>query len=361
MKFHEVIAGTWRDNVLFTVLIELTYRCNLDCFFCYNDLSQRGKPMRLDDYIKVLDDLAAMQVMTITLSGGEPLAHPDFFEIGKAARQRGFVVRIKSNGHALRNDLARRVQDEIDPFIIEISLHGGSAKTHDRQTRIPGSFERLLENLKGFRDLGLRFKLNSALTVWNEGEIREMFAIADSLGATLQFDPTVTPRDDGNVEPLDIAASPDGLRSLVRIQFERARQSGSSDPNVQRPAQDADLAPPGPEKHCGAGSSTIAIDPFGNVYPCVAWRSAVGNLHNASIQEIWTDPTLLPEFRQATVAAKDMLESEGTLGTYLAFCPGLAVNRTGRPDIIPDEQRERGKTLRNAFESELVNSERETK
>ena len=56
-----------------------------------------------------------------------------------------------------------------------MSLHGATAATHDRQTRVPGSFDRLLANLGELRPLGLRVKLNSTLTAWNEGEIEGMF------------------------------------------------------------------------------------------------------------------------------------------------------------------------------------------
>ena len=46
-------------------------------------------------------------MLNLTLSGGEPLAHPDFFLLGSRARELGFVVRVKSNGHALRGAALR--------------------------------------------------------------------------------------------------------------------------------------------------------------------------------------------------------------------------------------------------------------
>ena len=83
-----------------------------------------------------------MQVMNLTLSGGEPLANRHFFEIGQLARELGFVTRIKSNGHALNEDIARRLRAEVDPFTIELSLHGATAETHDRQTRVARQFRK---------------------------------------------------------------------------------------------------------------------------------------------------------------------------------------------------------------------------
>ena len=115
-------------NLLFSVLVELTYRCNLDCFFCYNDLGAAGTPLSREQYFRLFAELRELEVLNLTLSGGEPLAHPDFLALGARARELGFVVRVKSNGHALRGELARRVRDEVDPFLIEVSLHGATRR-----------------------------------------------------------------------------------------------------------------------------------------------------------------------------------------------------------------------------------------
>ncbi len=340
--FGGKVESIWRENRLFTVLLELTYRCNLDCFFCYNDVSLKGTPLATEQYFSLLDELAELGTLQLSLSGGEPLAHPDFFRIGARARELGFVVRIKSNGHALRDVLARRVRDEIDPYAIEVSLHGARAETHDRQTRVPGSFTRLVENLGGLAELGLRVKINSTLTAYNEGEIEGMFAIADSLGFPLQIDPDVTPRDNGDLEPLVVRASRAGLVRLFEIETERGSaraatmgETPAADAAtagqvaaVQRQG-DADQPRPASGKHCGAGSSNIAIDPYGNVYPCVQWRRPVGNLHQASIREIWSTSPALAGIRQLVTEIPGRLQASGPAAHLLNFCPGAAELATG--------------------------------
>jgi radical SAM protein with 4Fe4S-binding SPASM domain len=346
MTFASVLQRTWRDNRLFAALVELTYRCNLDCFFCYNDLALRGRPLSLAQYCAFFAELRQLEVMNLTLTGGEPLAHPDFLRLGARARELGFVVRIKSNGHALRGTMARRIRDEIDPFLIEVSLHGASAEVHDRQTRVPGSFARLLPNLREMRRLGLRVKLNSTLTAWNEHQAAAMMDLADDLGMPLQIDPEVTQRDDGSREPLAIGASRAGLARLFELLEERAARArraaagagaGTGGGNAPPPAPavqvgrqaDDGLMPGVAEKHCGAGSSGIAVDPYGNVYPCVQWRRPVGNLHEQSIGEIWTRSTGLAEVRALTVAAKQVVDAHGAAGPLLAFCPGNAAAHSG--------------------------------
>jgi MoaA/NifB/PqqE/SkfB family radical SAM enzyme len=343
MSFGRVMRRTWNENLLFTALVELTYRCNLDCYYCYNDLGLRGTALTRDQYFRFFEDLAAMQTMYLILSGGEPLAHPDFFPLGRRARELGFVTKIKSNGHALRGALARRVKDEIDPFMVEISLHGECAETHDRQTRVEGSFDRLMQNLPALQDLGLRIKLNSTLTAWNENEVEGMYRIADNLGALLHVDPQVTPRDDGDTSPLSISPSREGVQRLFRFQLERDRALPKQDNGpADMPDERSCMGPDGSViRQCGAGSSGVAVDPFGNVYPCVQWRRPIGNLHEQSIHDIWhQESPELADIRQATVAVKNLVSSYGTKGNGMAYCAGLAETTTGEAvGVYPAAQR----------------------
>lgn len=350
MSFTEVLRKTWQDNLLFSVLVELTYRCNLDCFFCYNDLGLRGEPLATEEYFRFFEDLRDLQVLNLTLSGGEPLAHPDFLKLGARARELGFVVRVKSNGHALRGEMARRLRDEVDPFLIEVSLHGATAATHDRQTRVPGSFERLLANLHEVLELGLRVKVNSTLTRWNEDEAEGMLDLAGSLGLPIQIDPEVTPKDDGDREPLSIAPSREGVRRLFALQARRAAEAGAN-LSIAHGADDGTLPAP-VEKHCGAGSAGIAVDPYGNVYPCVQWRRPVGNLHRQPIREIWTGSAGLREVREITAGAKRMVDGYGPSGSFLNFCPGSAATRTGDPLAIYPEAVLRMEETEKAFGAE---------
>jgi len=343
MSYEDTIVGTWKTHHLFSALIELTYRCNLDCYFCYNDLELRGEPLRVSDYERVFDELAELGCLHLALSGGEPLAHPDFFAIGAKARELGFVVRVKTNGHALGGELLNRLQSEVAPFIVELSLHGARAETHDRQTRVPGSFERLLRNLEAIRHRELRAKINTTLTRWNEDEIEGMFAIADRFGLSLTIDPEVTPKDDGDREPLDIAASPEGLRRLMAVQNASA---GDARAEVRREG-DGEVTSRATDRHCGAGASGIAIDPYGNVYPCVQWRRAIGNVHERSLRELWCANEKLDAIRGITVAAKDTVRGHerDTEGSLTGFCPGVAEMLTGDPLTVPESTAVRSRIL----------------
>ncbi len=337
MTVDQIMARTWDENILFSVLFELTYTCNLNCFYCYNDLGSRGEPLTLDEYEGVLRELAKMQIMNLTLSGGEPLAHPHFFAIGRLARELGFVIRIKSNGHALNEDIVRRLRAEVDPFVIELSLHGASAKSHDRQTRVEGSFERLIRNLESMVGTGLRVKLNGTLTRWNESEIEEMFALADGLGVKLVMNSTMTPRDGGDLTPLDIVATDHGIR---RLHEQYRRRAGGEE------ARSECRELPSVSKICGAGSSGLTIDPFGEVFPCVQWRRSMGNIRSSSIHEIWNNSSALDEVRTLSQAAKTTMDRLGEAGEGTMHCLGLSEELTGDPLTTDPVSRRNGELYR---------------
>lgn len=346
MAFVHTMNRLRQENVLYSVLFELTYRCNLDCFFCYNDLSLQGTSLELDHYYVALEDLAEMQVMQVALSGGEPLAHPDFLRIGARARELGFMVRVKSNGHALRGELAKRVKEEVDPYQIDISLHGAKAETHDRQTRIPGSFDRLMDNLQEIRELGLRVQLKSTLTSWNEEQTADMMDLAQSFGVKIEFDTSVTPRDDGDLSPLSIAPTRAGVERLLGLLKARSEMaSASSRDELAAPSEVQKSQKATPKLNCGSGNMTLTVDPFGNVYPCVQWRRSLGNLHEQRIREIWQSSPALRDVRRINGEAYEMMKGLGDKAPQAGFCMGLAAQQTGDPLSLYPSVKERLRSL----------------
>ena len=141
----KVMPEVRKKRVLHDVSLELTYKCNLDCFFCYNDRDKQGAMLSLQQYRVLLEDLAQMQTLYLMLTGGEPMVHPHFFEIGQMAKDLGFAVRIRTNGHSLSKQNVARLVADVDPYYVEVSLHGAcllytSPSPRDkRQSRMPSS------------------------------------------------------------------------------------------------------------------------------------------------------------------------------------------------------------------------------
>src|SRR5688572_12899725 len=93
-----------KTHVPHSALMEITWRCNLKCLHCYLPEGQRRKSAReadelsTDELKRVLDELADLGVLYLTLSGGEVAMRPDFLTLVEHARKRTFDVRIFTTG-----------------------------------------------------------------------------------------------------------------------------------------------------------------------------------------------------------------------------------------------------------------------
>jgi MoaA/NifB/PqqE/SkfB family radical SAM enzyme len=83
-------------------------RCNLACAYC-NEYDDYSKPVPLETMRRRLDRLAELGTTIITLSGGEPLLHPEVDEIIAHIRRRGIMAGMITNGYLLTADRIRRL------------------------------------------------------------------------------------------------------------------------------------------------------------------------------------------------------------------------------------------------------------
>jgi MoaA/NifB/PqqE/SkfB family radical SAM enzyme len=285
--------------------LELSYRCNWRCVFCYNPRHHDLRGLPTARWLSLLDELRALGTLYVALTGGEPLGHPDFLEIARGVRERAFALRILTNGALVTEARAGEIA-RLMPMAVELSLHGARAETHERTTATPGSFAAMLRGLDRLRERGVALVLKTPVTRLNEDELDGMRELAEARGIPLRLDAALTPRDDGDTGPLAYRATPAGLLRMYRALAEQGVL-----PREERIKGGA---------NCGLGRTTLAIDPEGNLFPCLQWRRApLGNVRETPIGLVWS-------------------QSEEDAGPALAafpFCPALAQQLTGDP-LQPD-------------------------
>jgi MoaA/NifB/PqqE/SkfB family radical SAM enzyme len=83
-------------------------RCNLSCAYC-NEFDDHSKPVPTAEVFHRVDRLAALGTGVLTLSGGEPLLHPDLDDIVGRIRARGMIATVITNGLLLTVDRIERL------------------------------------------------------------------------------------------------------------------------------------------------------------------------------------------------------------------------------------------------------------
>jgi MoaA/NifB/PqqE/SkfB family radical SAM enzyme len=107
MKIAKALVSTKHP---FLVHIIPMRRCNLDCGYC-NEYDDVSKPVPLAEMKKRLDILAGMGTSMITISGGEPLMHPELEEVIRHMRSRGIYAGMITNGFLLSKERIERLND----------------------------------------------------------------------------------------------------------------------------------------------------------------------------------------------------------------------------------------------------------
>lgn len=93
-------------------------RCNLSCTYC-NEYDDFSKPVPTQEMLRRIDRLADLGTTIITISGGEPLLHPELEEIVRRVRRRGMLAGLITNGYLLT---AQRIQQLNDAGLDHLQI-----------------------------------------------------------------------------------------------------------------------------------------------------------------------------------------------------------------------------------------------
>ena len=93
-----------------TILAHLvvTRRCNLACAYC-NEYDHVSEPVPLELLRRRIDDLASRGTSIITISGGEPLLHPELEQVVAHIRSRGIIATLITNGYLLTEQRIKKL------------------------------------------------------------------------------------------------------------------------------------------------------------------------------------------------------------------------------------------------------------
>lgn len=137
-----------RAKIPFRYFLELTYRCNLTCPYCYVGNERNKQELTLEEWKKVICQIPFYSI--VTLVGGEPLVRKDFVEILEAVSKRVFgKTHVVSNG-ILINDEIIKAFIKYNLLLLSVSLDGYGA-THDKNRGKEGIFDKIVSNLENLK------------------------------------------------------------------------------------------------------------------------------------------------------------------------------------------------------------------
>ena len=282
------------------LLAELTHRCPLGCPYCSNPLALDPRDGELDTatWARVFREAAALGVLQVHLSGGEPGARRDLVEITAAAHAAGLYGNLITSAVGI-TDKTLRALAEAGLDHVQISIQDSEQTSADRIAGYDGAFARKRALAAEVVRLGLPLTVNAVMHRANIDRIGEVLDLALALDASRV--------EIAHVQYYGWALKNRAALMPTREQVERAaalveelraRHHGRIVIDAVVPDYYARYPKP-----CvgGWGRRSLNVTPAGKVLPCHAAESIPGlefwNVRDHSLADIWTSSPAFNAFR----------------------------------------------------------------
>ncbi|MCL2804310.1 MAG: radical SAM protein [Treponema sp.] len=283
---QEFLNENFKDNPhLASFQIELTSRCNERCIHCYIPHKYKLEDIAPDFFYDVLDQCRNMGLLSLTLSGGEPMLHPMFCDFLSKAKEYDFSINILSNFTLLNDEIIAEMKAN-RLSSVQVSLYSMKPEIHDGITKLPGSFEKTKNSILKLIENNIPLQISCPTMKQNKNCYIDVMKWARENKCRTVSDFIMMARYDGCVENLENRLSIDETEKLINDVLDNDQEyrmellgANIDAINVRDISED---------KICGVCIDTLCMVANGNVYPCSGWQSYVcGNLKETPLREIW--------------------------------------------------------------------------
>ena len=271
--------------------IEVTAECNLRCRHCYRDSGpQQIERMPTSSLLDILQRLVDNGLRAVEITGGEPFKHPDIITILSFCEENFELTGVLTNGTILNEEIISKLRSMGDHVFLSISLDGSTSEIHDPRRGCISAFERTVRNIELLSKAGVKTRVSMCVDEGNFADVENTLLLAQKLGALAFTYSPILPFGRGKNSAqhgwrLD-------AREVMKLEIELAeRYKGFLTSYTKEMACDLDN-----DENCGAGYRTYAMDPLGNVRPCVTFGTdelIIGNLVKQGIEEVFSHPVTM--------------------------------------------------------------------
>ncbi len=275
MKLKQIIAlGTkvakaklFRSKIPLKVTFYITYRCNLNCPFCYRKI-QEIPEMSTVQIKEMMKEFKSMGTFFWVFNGGEPLLREDLPELIEYAKDLGFYCSLVTNGVLLAQKLENNPSYRKLDFV-QISLEGPQ-EIHDRMYG-QGTYERVIDALNLLKELNIRTNILTLIAQDNIDYFDYLIGLVTQYHMTIAFQPMAIQKED-NLE-LSQQHFPQEFRfkEAVNKLIKQKKRGAPIISSFEFLRMISDCWPDVPNKiHCYAAHFFCNVTPDGYIVPCCA-------------------------------------------------------------------------------------------
>lgn len=205
----EQLKNWARQNfVPLNATFELTPFCNFNCVMCYVHLTKekaerQGKHLSAAEWIEIACQAKEMGTLYVTLTGGEPFIHPEFWEIYSELNKMGFLISILSNGSLIDESVMEKFREYGMPFSMKLTVYGASDETYKRVCGSADGFTKISKAVDLLKEAGVPLKLTSTIVRENADDLQKIYDFAKEKGVPVQHTISVIKSSRGSVNTVE--------------------------------------------------------------------------------------------------------------------------------------------------------------
>jgi len=300
---------------------EITRSCNLACVHCRASALHGPYEGELstEEAKALLDNIKSFSNPIIILTGGEPLARPDFCEIAKYGSEIGLRMVLGTNATLMTPDIAAKLKEVGIPRM-SVSIDFPTPEKHDEFRGLPGAFETAVKGIKIAQEAGIEVQINSTITKLNVAYLDDLLKFSKEVGAVAfhpfllvptgrgkeleeqelppeEYERTLNWVYDKQKEEKDIFFKPTDAPHYFRIVRQRAKAEGKKASEMMTGHPHAARGLETMTRGCLGGIGFCFISHVGQVQPCGYFEKAAGNIKGQTFKEVWEDSQLFADLR----------------------------------------------------------------
>lgn len=285
---EESFYEKWGQNYhLSRVHLEVSAPCNERCVHCYFPEFYRKGVMPRELFLRILEQCKECDVLSITISGGEPMLNPDLLFFIKECRENNFSINLLSNLTLLSDEM---LQEFIKTPLLSIqtSLYSMNAEVHDLITTVNGSFEKTKRAIETLYKHNIPMQINCPIMKQNKETYQDVLEWARGKNIEADSDYMLFGCFNGSCENLKCRLDLSELEPFIVKELESGENKEKE--NNDKGRRDYTI--------CPVCISSVCISHTGIVYPCEGWQShSLGNIQDVPLKQIWEESADVKELR----------------------------------------------------------------
>ena len=267
----------WTPNV---IAIELTEACPLRCKHCYLDAGN-GVTMPYQDVCKILDEVKGFALEHIQLTGGEPLLHPNFFEILERTIALGGDIHVFTSGYINNRATVEKLKAYAKENItLQVSLDGMESY-HDAFRGVNGCFQKTVSFIREMVAAGYRVIIGMCIDEQDYDEVKRVCRMVKKIGAVGLRLGAISDR--GRAEDT-LATNVEKMKQIKSLQQKISSEEDSEAFKIIYASDEQKMRDSEYGHNCGMGQTIVKISPTGDISPCLMSEIVVGNALSDSIK-----------------------------------------------------------------------------